>query len=139
MSAQHELVAGSTAGSPLGKLLDIRCIDIAEDEVLYRMPFASSKTTVGDMVHGGAIAALVDTAATAAAWSSSKLPENPRGTTIGFSINYLSGAHSTDLDAKAKIIRRGGSVVIVGVDVFGAGDAHIATATVTYKLSGKRK
>lgn len=139
MSAQHELVAGSTAGSPFGKLLDIHCIEIGEDEVLYRMPYAASKTTVGDMVHGGAIAALVDTTATAAAWSSSKLPENPRGTTIGFSINYLSGAHSSDLDAKAKVIRRGGSVVIVGVDVYGSDKTHVATATVTYKLSGKRK
>lgn len=124
--------------SPFGKKLGLITEEIEEDRVKIRMPYTEDHTTLADVVHGGAIAALVDSAATAAFWSSPKLPENPRGTTIGFTISYLNAARASDLVATAEVIRRGGSVMVGNVDVHDDGGNHVARATVTYKMSGDR-
>ncbi|HVR29532.1 MAG TPA: PaaI family thioesterase, partial [Thermoanaerobaculia bacterium] len=69
--------------SPLGRLLGFELVDWAPERVVIRMPFRDDITTVGDLVHGGAISALADTTATAVAWSGVD-PESPprRGTTV---------------------------------------------------------
>mgnify|MGYP000722177354 CR=1 FL=1 len=80
--------------SPYGKLLGMEPVTLEEDHVVVAMPFKNDITTVGDMVHGGAIASLVDVAATGAFWALKEPPKNPRGTTIGFSINYLDAGRA---------------------------------------------
>ena len=136
MNDVAKFIAGATAGAPYGKHLGLECTTLETDHAVFRLPFREHNVTVGDMVHGGAIASLVDTAATAACWSTPGLPENPRGSTIGFSINYLNAARSADLTADATVIRRGGSVCVADVWVRNAQGEAVARATVTYKLSG---
>jgi uncharacterized protein (TIGR00369 family) len=119
--------------SPLGTLLGMELVSAARDRVVVRLPFRSEVTTVGDLVHGGAIGALVDVAATAAAWSDVELARGPRGTTIGLTISYLSGARGCDLVATASVVQRGKSIVVCEVAVGDGADA-IARALVTYKL-----
>ena len=63
-------------GSPLGRLLGMELVDAADDRVRVRLPFRAEVTTVGELVHGGAIGALVDVTATAAAWTR---PSSPAG------------------------------------------------------------
>ena len=132
-----DVVRGAIVGAPLASLLGMELVDVGDDVVRVRLPFRAEVTTIGDLVHGGAIAALVDVSATAAAWTKAELARSPRGTTIGFSLNFLSGAIATDLVATARIIQRGRSVQVCDVDVRnGAGDA-VARAMVTYKLDHK--
>lgn len=133
-----EVVRGAIVGSPLGSLLKMELVDVADDVVRVRLPFRHEVTTMGELVHGGAIAALVDVAATAAAWTKADLSLAPRGTTIGFSLNFLQGAIATDLVATATTIQRGRSVQVCEVDVRGGGDKAVARATVTYKLDQRR-
>ena len=128
------IIRGAIAGSPLAGLLGIEAETVDDDRVCLRLPFRSEVTTIGDLVHGGAIAALVDAAATAAAWSRAELARNPRGTTIGLTLNYLAGAHGEDLRATASVIQRGRSVIVVEVDVRSAQGAAVSRALVTYKL-----
>lgn len=138
MNDTLDFVAAATAGAPFGKHLGMECVELGGGRAVMRMPFSEHNVTIGDMVHGGAIASLVDTAATAACWSTPDLPENPRGSTIGFSITYLNAARGADLTAEATVIRSGGSVRFADVWVRdGAGEA-VARATVTYKLTGNR-
>ena len=132
-----EVVRGAIVGAPLASLLGMELVDVADDVVTIRLPFRSEVTTIGDLVHGGAIAALVDVSATAAAWTRADLLRFPRGTTIGFSLNFLQGAVATDLVATARIIQRGRSVQVCEVDVRGAGGDAVARAMVTYKLDHK--
>jgi uncharacterized protein (TIGR00369 family) len=127
-----------TASSPLGKHLGWTCREMREDLAVFDMPFAPHNVTVGTMVHGGAIAALVDAAATAASWASLDIEPTARGSTLGFSINYLEPAVETALRATARVVRRGRSVVVVGVEVHDEGDELVALATVTYKMSRPR-
>jgi uncharacterized protein (TIGR00369 family) len=132
----RKLVAGAIAGSPFGQKLGVVCEEVERDRVRMRLPFSNDVTTVGDLVHGGAIASLVDVAATAAAWANPDLPAGARGTTIGFSLSFLNAGRGEDLVANAQVIQRGKSICVCDVVVSGAGGGVVARANVTYKLSG---
>jgi uncharacterized protein (TIGR00369 family) len=109
---------------------------IEVDRVRIRLPYRDAVTTIGDMVHGGAIAGLVDVAATAACWASPTVDPSARGTTIGFTINYLNAGRGQDVTATADVVQRGKSIVIAEVSVRAADQTLVARAIVTYKLSG---
>ena len=121
--------------SPLGRLLGMELTAAAPDRVTIRLPFRPEVTTIGDLVHGGAISALVDVTATAAAWSRADLTRGPRGTTIGMTVNFLNGARAHDLVATGTIIQRGQSIVVCEVTVDDDAGTPIARALVTYKLT----
>ena len=137
MEQARSVVEGFIVGSPYGKLLGVVSEAIEPDHVRVRLPFREAVTTIGDMVHGGAIASLVDVAATAACWASPTVDPTARGTTIGFSINYLNAGRGRDLVATADVLQRGKAISVVQVVVRDAGgEVEVARATVTYKLSG---
>ena len=121
-------------GSPLGRLLGLELVAAAADRVSVRLPFRPEVTTVGDLVHGGAIGALIDVTATAAAWSRAEMARGPRGTTVGLSINYLNGARGRDIVASGAIVQRGKSIVVCEVAVDDDAGTAVARALVTYKL-----
>lgn len=129
-----EVVRGGIVASPLATLLGMELVEVADDLVRVRLPFRPEVTTLGNLVHGGAISALVDVAATAAAWTKADLGRSPRGTTIGFSLNFLAGAVGADIVATARVIQRGRSVQVCDVEVAGAAGETVARALVTYKL-----
>ena len=135
MEQVRNLVEGFIVGSPYGKHLGIVAEAIEVDRVRLRLPYREAMTTIADMVHGGAIASLVDVAATAACWASPTVDPSARGTTIGLTLNYLNAARGQDLVATAEVIQRGRSISVCEVTVRG-GDAAVARALVTYKLSG---
>lgn len=113
-------------------LLGIELVRSEPNRVVVRMPYRPA-LGVG-RVHGGAISALVDTAATAAFWSLPELSPQARGATVGFTINFLTLAVATDLTATATVRRRGGTISVGDVSVANAQGEEVATAVVTYKL-----
>lgn len=121
--------------SPLAEKLGIELVSAADGEAHYRLPFTASNTTIADVVHGGAILTLADCAATGAVWSEVESSERYRGLTVNLSHAFLAAARGVDLDAHARVVRRGRSLVYCQVDVTGADGQPIATAQVTYKLS----
>src|SRR5581483_315920 len=62
------------------------------DGVRLRLPWDPSNTTLGDMVHGGAIATLADLTVMAAAWCGADAPESLRGVTVSMALEYLAPA-----------------------------------------------
>lgn len=138
MEAIRTLVERAIVASPYGRLLGIACERVETDCVELRLPYRDDVTTIGDVVHGGAIASLVDVAATAACWASPAVAPGARGTTIGLSIHYLAAGRGQDLFATARVIQRGTSICVVEVDVRSAGGAAVSRATATYKLSAPR-
>ncbi|MEM7097352.1 MAG: PaaI family thioesterase [Pseudomonadota bacterium] len=113
--------------------LGIRLISAEPDKVVVQLPYGQH-LGVG-RVHGGAISAMVDVAATACFWSDPDLTDNSRGATVGFTINYLSLSVATDLTAIATIRRRGGTLCTGDVSVQNPNGDEVATAIVTYKLN----
>lgn len=134
MLDNETLIHEKIVGSPLGQLFGFQTETIDAHGVAVRLPFRPEVTTLADIVHGGAIAALVDTAAVAAVWSEADLTQQPRGTTVSCTINYLAAGRGQDLIAHAQVIRRGRTLCVCDVDVRGADGTSVARALVTYKL-----
>jgi len=123
---------------PFLTLLGLQIDEVREDFCRLRLPFRPSLRTVGEVVHGGAIASLIDSAGVIAVWSNVD-PRATRGATIGLTVNYLAAAAGVDLTAVAQVIRRGRSVVFVDVNVTSPPGEAIAKGLVTYKLGYSRK
>jgi len=130
----EEVVRAAIVGSPLASHLGLQVERVEVDRVGVRLPFRREVTTIGDVVHGGAIASLIDTAATAAAWSGADLEQQSRGTTIGLTVSFLAAGRGQDLVAAARVIQRGRTICVCEVDVAGADGTRVARALVTYKL-----
>lgn len=133
MTANEEIVRKVIVESAYGALLGVRIELVEPDRVRVRLPFRAEIVTVGDVIHGGAIASLVDIAATAAVWSAADLETSTRGTTVGFTVNFLSAARAQDVLAVARVIRRGRTLSTCDVEVSGLDGTAVARALVTYK------
>lgn len=120
--------------SPYVGHLGIQLTSMQPDMATLTLPFADSLITIGTTIHGGAIASLIDTAAMVAAWADASVPENPRGTTVSLTVSYLAPAEHEDVQATARVLRRGRSLVYLDVDVQSISGKSIAKGLVTYKL-----
>lgn len=119
--------------SPYVGHLGMRLVEMQPDSATLALPFTEALITIGTVVHGGAIASLIDTTAMVAAWSGA-MPEKLRGTTVGMTVNYLTAANSEDLQATANVLQRGKSLVYLDVEVRSASGKLVAKGLVTYKL-----
>jgi uncharacterized protein (TIGR00369 family) len=116
--------------------LGITLLETAPDRAVYVLPFRADNVTVADVVHGGAILSLADVAATAAAWTVVDDPNHYRGLTIDISHVFVSAARSADIVAEAQVLRRGGTLTFVDVDLRNRASAElIGRSRVVYKLS----
>jgi uncharacterized protein (TIGR00369 family) len=88
---------------------------------------------MGDTVHGGAIAALLDTASMAAAWSDDAVPDAVAGGTISMHVDYVSAARGVDLVATAVAVRRGRSLCFCVVTVADPEGAVIAKGLAVHR------
>ncbi len=91
-------------------------------------------TTIGSVVHGGAIATLIDSAGAAAAWSDAEVPANIRGTTVNLAIAYLAAAEDEDIQAVARVLSRGRSLVYLDIEATTASGKAVAKGLATYKI-----
>jgi uncharacterized protein (TIGR00369 family) len=132
--AAIERIQGPIVRGPFGELVGTRVEHLEADRVIIRLPFRQELTNGAAIVHGGATAMLVDTAATAAAWATERAKPETRGTTVGFAINYLAPGREGDLLAEAVVVQRGGSLTIVDVLVTDETGTRVAKAQVTYKI-----
>ena len=124
------------AKESFASLIGVELVEHDEDRVAVKLPY-QRKLGVG-RIHGGAISALVDIAATAAFWSCPDVTPDSQGATVGFTINFLKLAVATDLVATATVRRRGGTLCTGDVSVRDDAGAEVAAAMVTYKLMGYR-
>lgn len=134
MSTGTELVTEWLGRSPFVAKTGMKLTSAGDGRAEVTLPYDESNTTMGDVVHGGAIGALIDSAATAAAWAGAEPPPNLRGTTVGMTVTYVAAARASDLLATARVVRRGKSLTFCEVDVADASGATVAKALVTYKL-----
>ena len=129
-SRAEKVIAGS-----LGSILRMTVDEAAEGHCVVRMPTDGDVRNGAGRVHGGAITALIDNAATAAAWSYKDLGKDAWGTTISLTCNFLNAGKTGDLIADARVKRRGRSTVFVEINVSDNENNAIAQGLVAYKLS----
>jgi uncharacterized protein (TIGR00369 family) len=101
----------------------------ASGSLPLREEHSSNPTSM--VAHGGVTSSLADTIGGAAVVS---LTEEP-SPTVDMRIDYLAPA-TNDLHAEAEVLRSGGSVATVEIEVRDEDGHHVADATGVYKTSG---
>jgi uncharacterized protein (TIGR00369 family) len=118
MPTRLEVMREFVPASPLVQHLGIRLERLEPDRAELALPFDARLATVGDVVHGGAIASLIDTAGMAATWADPDVePESLAGATITLNVDYVAAARGRDLTAVATVVKRGRSLCFTDVTV----------------------
>jgi uncharacterized protein (TIGR00369 family) len=139
VSAQNEKLDSTevmrqfVANSPFAVKLGIEVVELSADLARLRLPADPSLATVGEIVHGGAVGTLADTAATAACWTAVDLERVRSGATVSLTVDYLEVASGT-LEATARVVRRGNSICFAEVDVNDSAGKLVAKALAAYRF-----
>ncbi len=126
------LMRAFVPASPFAALLGIAVHELAADRAVLELPDRPELATTGRVVHGGALATLLDTAAMAAAWCVAEPPASLRGSTAALTVTYLAPATGRVL-ATAAVLQRGRTLVTLDVSAT-CGDREVAHALVTYRM-----
>src|SRR6478609_2061108 len=133
MPTGAEVMAQFLPQSPFVTKLGVVSDRLEDGQVRLRLPWDPSNTTLGDMVHGGAIATLADLTVMAAAWCGATVPDNMRGVTVSMALEYLAPARATELIGVGRVLRRGRSLVNCEAEILDPGGTLVAKALATYK------
>jgi uncharacterized protein (TIGR00369 family) len=131
---RREIIEAFIPNSPHAAALGIRLVSIGTDEAMLELPYCDQLATMGDVVHGGAVSTLIDTAAMAAAWATDEVPESPAGATVSLSVNFVSAARGADLRAASRVVRRGGRLSFCEVSVRDREGELVAHGIATYRF-----
>ncbi|MBW1787587.1 MAG: PaaI family thioesterase [Deltaproteobacteria bacterium] len=125
--------------SPFGKTLGFELVSLEPDKVRLRLPFKPENVTLENIVHGGAVAALIDTAGAIVSASNAPLEMLP-GATSTLNISYLAPAgDNASLTATARTVSRTKGRVVSDVVVHEEGRKLVAKALVTLRLFVRRQ
>jgi uncharacterized protein (TIGR00369 family) len=125
-----ERARNAFAAVPYAKFLGLQLGEVRAGEVSIRLDVRDELRQNQGVVHGGAIASLIDTASAFAVLTQIEIDE--RVTTTDLTIHYLRPATSGCLTATARVIRGGRRLFVLSVDVYDTASALIATAVTTY-------
>jgi uncharacterized protein (TIGR00369 family) len=128
-----ELIRAFLPASPFARELGIELVELRPGHAELRLPWAPRLATMGDVVHGGAVATLLDTAGMAAAWSDDAIPDKPAGSTVSMSVSFTAPAVATDLTARAAVVRRGRSLCFCEVTVTDAAGEVVAHGSMVHR------
>jgi uncharacterized protein (TIGR00369 family) len=133
MVSGADLVRGWFDNSPYVKLLGLVLVELTPDRAVVEMPFREDLATAGDVVHGGAVSSLIDTASAVAAWSAHDPAQGARWGTASLSVNFLAAGRGT-LRATAEVTKRGRTLCFCRISVVDGDDSPVAGGLVTYRL-----
>lgn len=105
--------------------------ELRMDYARMRMPFREENLQAAGLVHGGAVATLIDTVVVPAIGVG--LPEGSLWSTIELHVQYHRPLTS-DAVAEGWIVKRGRSIVFTRVEVHDADGRHVASGTATYMV-----
>src|SRR2546427_13248281 len=104
----EEVITEFLRHSPFVLHLGMRLESIEPDRARLAMPYRDELATIGEVVHGGALSALVDTAAMGAPWSAHQGEGGElRGTPVAPAGGFVAAAPGPDGTADPALIRPG--------------------------------
>jgi len=104
------------------------------DDVTLRLRFREELTNDGTYYHGGVIAAVMDTAGAAAAWSNHDFSKGTRASTVSMSVQYVGAARRSDLVCHARAVRRGKELVFTEMTATDDSGSVVAHGLQTYRI-----
>src|SRR5687767_11664836 len=129
-AAQLQRIRKAIDSVPFAKLLGIELDDISNGTATLGLNISEQLTQNHGVVHGGAIASLIDTA-TAFAIIPLLAPQE-RVTTVDLTISYLRPLTEGRIRATAKVVRAGRRLFVVSAEVFDKDGKLATTALSTY-------
>jgi uncharacterized protein (TIGR00369 family) len=129
-TAQLERIHKALAEVPFAKLVGIELEEIDSGVAILALEVRGELKQNNGLVHGGAIATLIDTAAAFAVIS--LLPVDEQASTVDLTVNYLLPLRSGRARAKARVVKAGRRVIVVSVDMTDRAGSLAATALTTY-------
>ena len=118
------------ASVPYAKLLGLELGEISGGQATIHLTVRDELRQNQGVVHGGAVASLIDTAAAFAVVT--ELAAGERVTTTDLTIHYLRPVSSGRLSATARIVRGGRRLSVLSVEVRNEQQTLLATAVTSY-------
>ena len=110
---------------PFARTLGATFTRYSKEEVRARLEWAPRLCTSGDLLHGGAVMSLADSAGAACAILN--LPRDAAGTTtVESKTNFLRGVREGFIEAVSRPLHVGRTVVVVETDVRDAAERLVA-------------
>jgi uncharacterized protein (TIGR00369 family) len=128
--AQRQRVERALDTVPFAQLLGLRVESVVSGYAVLALPIREDLKQNNAIVHGGAIASLIDSAMAFAIIP--LLAENERSTTVDLTIHYLRPLVEGVAKASARVVRAGRRVIVVSAEVLDHEDRLAATALSTY-------
>ena len=129
-ASQLERIHKALATVPFAKLLGIELEDVAPGTATLGFDIRDDLKQNNGVVHGGAIASLVDSATAFAIIS--LLPPDEKATTADLTISYLRPLISGRAHATARVLRAGRRLIVVSAELVDDAGKLVATALTTY-------
>ena len=115
---------------PMYKLIGMEVIDVGPGYSRFRLPFRPELTQPFGVMHGGALAAVADSAVAIALWG--LLGADQIFTTIEMKINYIDPVSTGEVIAEGKIIHCGRRTAIGDVTLKDQNERLVAKCLATY-------
>lgn len=129
-ASQVERIHRALETVPFAKLLGIELEDVAPGTATLGFDVRDELKQNNGVVHGGAIASLMDTATAFAIIS--LLPPDEHATTADLTISYLRPLRNGRAHSTARVLRAGRRLIVVSAELVDDAGKLIATALTTY-------
>jgi uncharacterized protein (TIGR00369 family) len=130
MAATRRHMRKSRAIAMLGFALEA----VGEGRAILRLDTRSHHKQLNNVVHGGILAAMVDTASAIAAYTT--VPAGVALATVELKINYLEGVAGGRIKAEAHVLRTGRNFVITECEIYDRKGTLAAKALLTFGAAG---
>ena len=107
---------------------------VSRGRAILRLDAQQHHKQLNDVVHGGILAALADTAGAIAAYTT--VPTGVALATIELKINYLEAVPGGRIRAEARVLRTGRNFVVTECEIFDRNGTLAAKALLTYGAAG---
>lgn len=127
---QRERIERALAGVPFAWLIGLQVESVEPGLAVLTLPIRDELKQNHGVVHGGAIASLIDTA-----MAFSIIPllaENERTTTVDLTIHYLRPLTEGVAKSVARVVRAGRRVITVSAEVLDHNERLVASSVSTY-------
>lgn len=128
--AQRERIERALDTVPFAKLLGIQVDSVVAGHAVMSLAVRDDHKQNHGVVHGGAIASLIDSSMAFAIIP--LLAENERTTTVDLTIHYLRPLTEGVAKSSARVVRAGRRVIVVTAEVLDQRERLVATAVSTY-------
>src|SRR5579859_211746 len=125
-----ELVRRRMKESQSSELLGFDVESVHDGRAIFRLDVRPRHKQIHGVVHGGILAALADTAAAVAAYTT--IPKGAELATIELKINYLEPVAGGRVKAKARVLRTGRNFVVTECEILDGNGALAAKALLTF-------